>query len=358
VEKEEESSSSLMPSSDAPPPVSPAAGVKATEPQPLGMGHVDQAGLRDSQPKVEDGPSLDPKPMPDPTPIIDPKPMPEPVKTEPMTRIEPMPQKQEISQPAPLPLLTTEPTPLPTMQAVRKQEEPALPAPTLKPAEATAPVFPNPAVRSAATRPAELRQHSTRVASPAPVRRMVNSRRITLDYDLADVPSPERSHLELWYTQDGRSWFKDQTEVKCGEPYVIEVNREGTYGFMMVARQPGEKSQPPGPSEQPQAWVEVDWTRPVVSLMNVIPGRTASGRSVSIMWNASDSHMADSPITLSWSETPTGEWKTFATKVENSGRYVWQVPSNVPGEIYLRVEALDTVGNSGVAQTPGTVQLP
>jgi hypothetical protein len=326
------------------------------------MEHVDQAVLHDPQPRVEDGPSIEPKPMPDPAPILEPKPMPESVKTtEPMTKIEPIPGKQGISQPAPLPLLKTEPTPIPTptpLPADLKQDEPGLPVPILKPAEATAPAFPNPAVRSSATRPAELRQHSTSVASAAPARRMVNSRRIMLDYDLADVPSPERSVLELWYTQDGRRWFKDQTQVKSGAPYVIEVNREGTYGFMMVARQPGEKSQPPGPGEAPQVWVEVDWTRPVVSLLNVIPGRSATGRNLSIMWNASDSHLADAPMTLSWSETPTGEWKTFATKVENTGRYVWQVPTNVPGEVYLRVEALDTVGNSGVAQTPGTVQLP
>src|SRR5258708_30193581 len=128
-----------------------------------------------------------------------------------------------------------------------------------------------------------------------------------------DVPAPERSLLELWYTQDGRNWFKDQTQIKTGSPYVVEVNKEGTYGFMMVARQPGEKSVAPAPGEAPQVWVEVDWTRPVVHLVDIKPAQTPSGRSVSLVWTATDNNLSRTPITLSYAETPNGPWKSFAT---------------------------------------------
>jgi hypothetical protein len=71
-----------------------------------------------------------------------------------------------------------------------------------------------------------------------PMMRMVNSRRILLDYEVADVPSPQQSVLELWFTQDGRKWYKDPMTVKVGSPYVVEVSKESTYGFTLVARGP------------------------------------------------------------------------------------------------------------------------
>jgi hypothetical protein len=188
--------------------------------------------------------------------------------------------------------------------------------------------------------------------------RMVNSRRIMLDYDLGDVPAPTSSVLELWYTQDGRTWHKDDTSVKSGSPYVVEVNKEGTYGFVMVARAPNERSMPPASGEEPQVWVEVDWTKPVVTLVDVKPAIGMGGRTASLFWTATDNNLARQPITLSYAESPDGPWKTFATSLENTGRYVWQVPSNVPNRIHVRIEAFDLVGNAGVNVLPGTVVLP
>jgi hypothetical protein len=191
-----------------------------------------------------------------------------------------------------------------------------------------------------------------------PQMRMVNSRRILLDYDLADVPKPEQAMLELWYTQDGKKWTKDDLTISSGSPYIVEVNKEGTYGFMMIARSPGEKSTPPGPGEAPQVWVEVDWTKPAVQLVDLRLGGGPAGRSMSLVWTATDNNLSRAPITLSYAESPEGPWKPFATGVENTGRYVWQVPGNVPSRVYVKVEAVDLVGNVGSAATPSPVQLP
>src|SRR5262249_57837420 len=64
--------------------------------------------------------------------------------------------------------------------------------------------------------------------------RLVNSRRILLDYDLADVPKAAQTLLELWFTQDGRKWEKDNTALKSGSPYIVQVHPDGTYRFTPV----------------------------------------------------------------------------------------------------------------------------
>jgi hypothetical protein len=188
--------------------------------------------------------------------------------------------------------------------------------------------------------------------------RMVNSRRIMLDYDLADIPKPDQTMLELWFTQDGRTWEKDTTSLKSGSPYMVEVNREGTYGFTLVARRIGEKCEPPAPGEKPQVWVEVDWTKPVVHMVQARPMGGPAARQLSVAWIATDNNLAAQPITLSWAESPDGPWHAFATQIENTGRYTWQVPGNVPARVYLRVEAFDLVGNVGAATTPTPVIVP
>src|SRR6516225_8761956 len=68
-------------------------------------------------------------------------------------------------------------------------------------------------------------------ASKLPPSKSVNSRRIVLNYKLEDVGPSGVSSVELWFTRDGRSWHKDEKAVKSGPPYVIEVEKEGMYGF-------------------------------------------------------------------------------------------------------------------------------
>ncbi len=39
---------------------------------------------------------------------------------------------------------------------------------------------------------------------------------------------------------------------------------------------------------------------------------------------------------------------------ENSGRYIWPVPPTVPPRFHVRVEAVDSVGHRGFAETSET----
>src|SRR5262249_40880362 len=133
---------------------------------------------------------------------------------------------------------------------------------------------------------------------------------------------------------------------------------EGKYGFTLVARHIGEKCDPPAPGEPPPVWVEVDWTKPVVHMVGVRPMGDPSARRMSIAWIATDNHLAAQPLTLSWAESADGPWYVFASKIENTGRYSWQVPGNVPTCVYLRVEAVDLVQNIGSATTTTPVIIP
>jgi len=233
--------------------------------------------------------------------------------------------------------------------SLRNDSTPGKPAPMIVQTAAASPASPSPD----AQRP---KQVSTGPGGNNV--RMVNSRRIMLDYDRAKIEQPDQTVLELWFTQDGRTWEKDRTSLKSGSPYEVEVDREGRYGFTLVARHVGVKCDPPPPGEQPDVWVEVDWTKPVVHRVQASQVGDPVARQLAVAWLATDNNLAAQPITLSWAESPAGPWHTIAAKIENTGRYTWQVHDNVPARVHLRVEARDLVGNVGTATTLTPVIIP
>src|SRR5262249_27082974 len=157
---------------------------------------------------------------------------------------------------------------------------------------------------------------------------------------------------ELWYTRDGKTWQKDEAAVRKGPPYTIEVPEEGMYGFTLVAKNGvGIGKQPPQPGDMPQVWVEVDLNKPTVSLLGGKHGVGTKAREITINWSAHDRNLARRPITLSYSEHADGPWLPLAANIENSGQYVWQMPSSGPATFFTRVEAVDLVGNVGSSQS-------
>ena len=192
-----------------------------------------------------------------------------------------------------------------------------------------------------------------------PAVRMVNSKRIVLNYEVKDVGPSGVSAVELWVTHDsGHSWHKDEVAGRSGPPYVTEVPEEGMYGFTLVAKSGlGLGKQPPVAGDPPQVWVEVDLTRPVVRLAEVKHGVGAKAREVIIKWSANDRNMARRPVTLSYAEKSEGPWLPLAANIENSGRYVWNMPTSGPNTFLVRVEAVDLVGNMGMAQSSTPVVI-
>jgi hypothetical protein len=76
-----------------------------------------------------------------------------------------------------------------------------------------------------------------------------------------------------------------------------------------------------------------------------------------IRWNAKDRNFGPRPVTLLFAEHLEGPWSPIAANVENSGRYEWLMPACVPSNVYVRVQAIDMMGNVGMAQTT-TLHIP
>jgi hypothetical protein len=189
--------------------------------------------------------------------------------------------------------------------------------------------------------------------------RLVNNKRIGLNYKLDKVGSSGVSSVDLWYTRDGRTWKKyDDGKVRVKPPFVVEVSEEGLYGFTLVARNGlGIGKAPPQTGDPPQVWVAVDWTKPRVRLLGIEQGADAKAASLVIRWSASDKNLGPRPITLSFAEQAGGPWSTIIANAENTGRYVWQLPEKIPGRVLIRVEAGDLAGNVGWAESKDPVVL-
>jgi hypothetical protein len=197
------------------------------------------------------------------------------------------------------------------------------------------------------------------VRPPEASLRYVSSTHIGLNYEIKEKGPSGVSAVELWYTQDpgARNWQKGREETgDIHSPFVVDVNGEGLYGFTLIVRSGvGLADRPPQVGDRPQVWVEVDLTKPLVHLGTVEVGRGADKDKLTIHWTATDKNLGRQPITLTYSEQAGGPWKTIAAGIENNGRYIWQMPTDVPFRFLVRVEAVDKAGNSASVDTPGPV---
>ncbi len=199
-------------------------------------------------------------------------------------------------------------------------------------------------------------------------RKFVNSKQISVGFDLKDVGPSGVSSVELWYTlYKGRAWNKlteYPLEQKNAEPgqskrLTFDVQDEGVYGITLVAKSGvGLGERPPQPGDAPQFWIEVDLTKPVVQLKGVHVGDTGLDKGkLSIVWAAFDKNLGPTPIRLSYAEQKDGPWTTFADKLGNGGKHIWTLPQELPFQFFLRVEAFDRAGNVGEAITSDRVKV-
>lgn len=180
--------------------------------------------------------------------------------------------------------------------------------------------------------------------------RIVNSKRISIQYELKEVGPSGVSVVELWYTQDGRNWQKYSEDPNHRPPYSVDVNGEGLYGFSLVVKSGvGLGDRPPQVGDPPQVWVEVDLTKPNVSIHKVEVGRGSESGKLNIAWTAADKNLGKQPITLAYAEQAAGPWTQIAANLENSGRHTWTMPSGIPYRFFIRIEVSDRAGNAGTA---------
>jgi hypothetical protein len=182
--------------------------------------------------------------------------------------------------------------------------------------------------------------------------RLVNSKRIRLNYNVEGEGKSGISVVELWLTRDGRSWQKVLEHKQKQPPFEYDVDGEGLYGFTLVVRSGvGLGDRPPQAGDPPQVWVEVDLTKPSVQLYPPEVGRGADLGKLTISWRASDKNLRQQPITISYAERKDGPWTPIESNLENTGRYVWRMKEDIPYQFFIRVEAADRAGNVGSAET-------
>ena len=189
--------------------------------------------------------------------------------------------------------------------------------------------------------------------------RYVNSKRISLNYEIKEEGPSGTSAVELWVTRDGKSWDKHIEDASHQPPLIVEVLDEDVYGFTLVARSGvGLVERRPRAGDTPQVWVEVDLHEPVVAFVDakVDPGPDTG--KLTILWKATDKNLAREPITLSYSKEPEGPWTPIGVGPQpNIGSYVWQMQAGLPYQFYVQVEATDKAGNVGKGRTKELVKV-
>jgi hypothetical protein len=191
--------------------------------------------------------------------------------------------------------------------------------------------------------------------------KVVKSKEVTLEYALGKVGPSGIGAVQLWLTDNnGDSWrlYAEDPDPKpplqngkCQR--TVELPGEGVFGISLVVRsRAGLGKPPPKRGDLPQMRIEVDLTPPVVKLDEPKPDPNRRDALV-ITWTATDPDhpdLAANPITLQWAERK-GDWKTIAARLPNTGKYVWQLPADIPVHVYLRLVARDAAGNEGVFET-------
>lgn len=197
-------------------------------------------------------------------------------------------------------------------------------------------------------------------ASPAPSRAsVVNTRNLGFDYDLSGVGKSNVSIVQVWATQDGTNWKKLVEQPPANPPAIqVQVEKEGRWGFKLIARSGVGRGEPaPETGTQPDYWVEVDETKPAVRIQAIDVAGTPENGQMSLRWTASDKHLAERPITISYS-FDGHQWRIMASGLRNDGKYVWSIPTDLPHHsCFIRVEAVDEAGNIGVDQTKASVAI-
>jgi hypothetical protein len=203
---------------------------------------------------------------------------------------------------------------------------------------------------------------------------VIRSLQFDLSYQVEQQGPSGLSRVDLWVTRDdGNSWVKWSQHDGRGGSVRVALDKggntalEGHYGFRLVpVSGAGLSDREPTRGDAPELRVIVDLTPPRIEWY--LPTADPNDPGVLVFqWRATDANFADDPITLEWSEKPTGPWVSVAAgagdvvpanatgapsaqRLPNTGQYSWRVPTGLPPRVYFRITARDAAGNvqSGV----------
>lgn len=217
--------------------------------------------------------------------------------------------------------------------------------PTAKPPKA------GPSPRSALSVPASGLEQELDASLP----QVINKLQFSLDYGLEGVGSSGLSSVNVYITEDGgKKWWRYGSDRDKRSPVVLQVPRDGEYGFVISAKSgAGLGEPPPSSGDTPQAVVIVDRAPPRARFDSI--QLTADGHQLDVRWTAEDPNMHETPIRLEYSRTQSGPWKPMDDWQANSGHYEWSVMPQVPSRIYVRMVARDAAGNAGQLVYPQSI---
>jgi len=177
--------------------------------------------------------------------------------------------------------------------------------------------------------------------------RLVNTPRFQIAYQVEDIGPSGLSGVEFYITENGGSkWFGYGNDPDRQSPFEVVVPRDGEYGFVLRARSgAGLAADPPQAGEKPSIVVVVDQTPPVAQLLGAQQGQGSDLSRILIRWNASDQHLADSPVSLSYATETVGPWKPISGWLANTGSFSWTIGPGVPPRMYIRLAVRDAAGN-------------
>lgn len=189
--------------------------------------------------------------------------------------------------------------------------------------------------------------------------RMVNTRKFQIGYQMEDVGPSGVSAVEFYITQDdGAKWWRYGNDPDGQTPFVVEVPSDGQYGFALRVRSgAGLSADPPQPGEKPSIVVAVDSTPPSAELQGAEQGQGTLLNTITIRWSASDDHLADRPIALSYAADPEGPWEPISGWQPNTGSYAWTIAHGMPNAVYIRLTARDGAGNVTRVETSQPVVI-
>lgn len=180
--------------------------------------------------------------------------------------------------------------------------------------------------------------------------------RVMLGYGV-DPGSPDVEGAELFFTNDeGRNWVEVTLANPRANPISFDAPEDGLYGFVFVLHGAHGSMPRPKPGTEPHRWVMVDRAAPHIVTRNFMPPAPGStNRDVRIGWLVTDvnNNLGQRPVAISYrtKSESLASTRSIARGLEASGEHVWTIPTNVSGEIVLRIEAEDRAGNRDYVET-------
>lgn len=164
------------------------------------------------------------------------------------------------------------------------------------------------------------------------------------------VPAEARplDQVDLWYTFDeGRNWTHYGSDPDLTSPFDFDAPREGLCGiYLILANASGTSGEAPNAQTQPHQWVFVDFVDPICQLHQPVLTQSAGQRVVQLRWSAVDANLDARPIEIDYRVAGQDEWREFARRLPNIGKYERVVPDDLRGDVEFRLTVRDQSGRS------------